>query len=460
MECMLHGSRGTGKTDALLMDFAQHVGHGYGSDWRGVLFRQTYPQLGDIIEKSRKWFTQIFPDAVYNRSNHEWTFSTGEVLLFRHMADPSSYWNYHGHAFSWIAFEELTNWADSECYLRMFSTLRTTRKDIPLKIRSTANPYGVGHSWCKFRFRLPDLPNKIIGKVIRDSMGGDGDIEPPRVAIRSRLEENKVLLHADPNYIQRILASASNEAQRKAWRDGDWDIVAGGMFSDLWDVRCHVLPNFPVDRMNEMPRGWYLDRSYDHGQSHPFSVGWWAESNGEPWTIDGITYGAVRGDLIRFAEWYGWNGQPNKGIRMGSGSIAEGIKDREVELGVRGRVNPGPADSSIFDDYEPGSSVAGIMQAHGVLWQRSDKRPGSRKQGWQKIRDLLEDAMPVAGGYREKPGLFVTERCTEFRRTLPVLSRQDRDLDDIDTRTEDHIADEVRYRVRAKNLQIQSGSWN
>lgn len=458
-EVLYHGNRGGGKTDALLMDFAQHVGRGFGPDWRGILFRQTYPQLKDAIDKSRKWFSVIFPEAKYNRSEHEWVWPTGEVLLFRHMDDPNDYWGYHGHSYTWLGWEELTNWPTSECYLRMMSCVRKTRKDIPLKVRATCNPYGAGHSWVKFRWRLPDPPRKMIGKVITDSLGGDGSIEPPRVAIRSRLEENLVLLTSDPNYITRILAAATNDAQREAWKNGSWDIVAGGMFSDVWDPRCHVIPSFPIIQVQLMPPGWYIDRSYDHGQSKPFSVGWWAESNGEPWQVNDRIYGSVRGDLIRFAEWYGWNGQPNTGIRMSSKRIAEGILERETKWGIKGLVRPGPADSSIFDDYEPGSSVAGLMQSKGVTWQRADKRAGSRKQGWQKIRELLEGAMPVPDGYREEPGLFVTENCDQFRRTVPVLARLERDLDDIDTRTEDHIADEVRYRVRAKNLQIQVGSW-
>ena len=52
-EALMHGTRGGGKTDALLMSFAQHVGKGWGQHWRGVLFRLTYPQLADVVAKSR-----------------------------------------------------------------------------------------------------------------------------------------------------------------------------------------------------------------------------------------------------------------------------------------------------------------------------------------------------------------------------------------------------------------------
>jgi len=62
-ETLYEGTRGNGKTDALLMDFGQHVGRGYGAEWRGVLFRRTYPELDDVIKKSLKWFPRIWPRA-------------------------------------------------------------------------------------------------------------------------------------------------------------------------------------------------------------------------------------------------------------------------------------------------------------------------------------------------------------------------------------------------------------
>ena len=67
-ECLYEGTRGPGKTDALLVDFAQHVGQGFGASWRGILFRQSYPQLADVVSKSKRIFRQVFPDARFNLS--------------------------------------------------------------------------------------------------------------------------------------------------------------------------------------------------------------------------------------------------------------------------------------------------------------------------------------------------------------------------------------------------------
>ncbi len=450
------GTRGPGKTDALLMDFAQHCGQGYGAAWSGILFRRSFPELADVIAKSEKWFKLIFPRAEYNRAQSTWKWPGGEKLKFSFFERESDYWKYHGHSYPWIGWEELTTWPDPKCYLKMLSCSRSSRADMPRKYRSTTNPYGPGHNWVKKRFRLPVPEGAIVGPVIRDSRTPDGAMEPERVAIHGTLWENKVFLHAEPDYADKIRAAASNSAELAAWLRGDWNIVAGGMMDDLWSAAIHVVPNVPL---HEIPRGWKIDRSYDHGQSKPFSVGWWAESNGEPWEVNGRTLGSVSGDLIRVAEWYGWTGNENEGVRMMSKDIARGILEREEDWGLKGRVHDGIADASIFDRYEADKSVAGDMEAVGLRWNPSDKGPGSRKQGWERIRAYLKGAIPEAG-IREEPGLFACERCHEgYIRTIPGLPRSERDLDDVDSDAEDHAADEVRYRVRAKYREIKRGQW-
>jgi hypothetical protein len=74
-EILYEGTRGPGKTDWLLMKYAQHVGRGYGAEWNGVIFRKTFPELEDIIGKSLKWFYQIWKqgtEVTYNKQNSTW----------------------------------------------------------------------------------------------------------------------------------------------------------------------------------------------------------------------------------------------------------------------------------------------------------------------------------------------------------------------------------------------------
>ena len=130
-ECLLTGNRGGGKTDVLLIDFAQEVGKGYGAEWKGILFRRTYPELDDIVSKSRHWFNEIWPEdgpnpATFNIHKMTWTWKTGEVLALRHMSKESDYWSYHGHSYPWMGWEEITTWPDLGCYTRMMSCCRSS----------------------------------------------------------------------------------------------------------------------------------------------------------------------------------------------------------------------------------------------------------------------------------------------------------------------------------------------
>jgi hypothetical protein len=156
-ECLLSGNRGGGKTDTLLMDFLQHVGQGWGAEWKGILFRTQFRDLRDVRDKSLKWFPMLCPGAKFLSSSQEyrWVFPDGEQLLFRHIRKPSDYQAYHGHAYPWIGFEELTNWADDAVYKLMMSCCRSTAIGMPRKVRATTNPYGRGHNWVKDRFELP-----------------------------------------------------------------------------------------------------------------------------------------------------------------------------------------------------------------------------------------------------------------------------------------------------------------
>ena len=460
-ETLYHGTRGPGKTDTLLMSFAKHVGQGHGAAWRGVIFRQTYPQLADVQAKSEKWFRQMFPGAKFNRTKMMWEWPTGEVLLLRHMGRPEDYWNYHGHEYPFIGWEELTNWATDECYKSMFACCRCSTPGVPRMVRATTNPYGVGHTWVKERFQLAYRWKFTVRQLSPTDI--NGNVEPTRTAIHGHIDENKLLLAADPHYKSTVIASAANPAMAAAWLEGSWDIVAGGMFGDVWRPRIHIVPRFVI------PNTWRIDRSFDWGSSRPFSVGWWAESDGSDVKMaDGTWRSTVRGDLFRCAEWYGWTGKPNEGLKMLASDIAKGIVEREVRWGWRtptsSRVLAGPADSSIFDT-ENGNCIAVDMarrvrlaagqEYKGVQWVKADKRPGSRKNGWEQMRIAFQNAVKPKDGPRERPGLFVFDSCQQFIRTVPPLPRDEKDMDDIDTDAEDHIGDETRYRVR--NMSVRSG---
>lgn len=397
------------------MDFAQFVGKGFGPEWKGLLFRREYKEFDDLVEKSKKWFSRIFPGAKFieSKGDYKWIFPWGEKLFFRVAKKISDYDSYHGHGYPWIGWEELTSWPDEELYIAMLSICRSAYPGMPRHYRATCNPWGVGHHWVKARFIDP-MPR---GVVITDEQGRE------RVAIHGEIWENTHLLENDPEYLKNLQAQSG--AKKQAWLYGDWDIVAGGMFGDVWDADVHIVEPF------EAPKSWRIDRSFDWGSARPYSVGWWAESDGCDIKLpDGTTRSTQRGDLFRIAELYGWTGKANEGTRELAVEVARKIKEHDSSSGHR--VHAGPADTMIFDT-ENGKCIADDMARIGVSWTRADKRPGSRINGWELLRERLKNSIT-----KEGPGLYVFNTCRQFIRTVPILPRDEAKPDDIDTEAEDH----------------------
>lgn len=465
------GSRGPGKTDTQLMYFRQFVGVGYGSFWRGVIFDREYKNLGDIIEKSKRWFPAFDDGAKFLQSTSDlkWVWPSGEVLEFRVAKRDGDYWNYHGQEYPFIGWNELAKYPTSKLYDDMISCNRssyTPEKNgwiggtitqpgkppvgpngevpppIPLRVFSTTNPYGPGHSWVKRRFIDPAPYGTIVGKsdeVFNPRTKKKETITITQVALFGSYKEN---IYLDPKYIAQ-LNSIRDKNKRKAWLQGNWDITAGGAFDDLWDSETHIVPRFKI------PKGWIVDRSFDDGSARPFSVGWWAECNGEEATLpDGTKWAPPAGTLIQIAQAYGSeNLGNNEGVGWTPKRIAEEILTAEAYLKEFGwipsDVLPGPADNAIAAVTRTDvQTVKEVMESVGVFWEESDKSPGSRIVGVKLFRQRLENSLLGEG-----EGIYFMRNCEASIQLIPTLPRDDLKIDDVDTDAEDHAWDMTRYRV-------------
>lgn len=467
---LYEGTRGPGKTDAQVMAFRKNVGVGYGAFWKGVIFDREYKNLDDLIAKTYRWFPKFNDGAKFlaSKADYRWVWPTGEQLLFRQIKKEADYWNFHGQEFPFIGWNELTKYPSCKLYDMMMSCNRSSfipaehsprdpktgelilLPEMPLVVFSTTNPHGAGHNWVKARFIDAAPAGVIVRNTVEVFNPRTQQREPvtkTQVRIFGSYKENKFL---SPEYILE-LETITDENRRRAWLFGDWDIVAGGALDDVWGPHC-IKPRFPV------PRGWRLDRSFDWGSTHPFSVGWWAEANGEEVTLpDGTKWAPRRGSLIRCHEWYGTRKMgSNEGLMMSARDIALGIRKTDEQLikdgWIQSRPMPGPADNQIRDVREKDvDSIEVKMAAAGVTWTASDKGPGSRRNGLQLLRDMLQ-----ASKTGEAPGIFFMEHCRATISTLPVLPRDPDNEDDVDTEAEDHVYDEIRYRVLAKSRQIKT----
>jgi hypothetical protein len=463
-EGLFAGPRGTGKTQMLGTTFLQYVGSGYGAAWKGIMLRES---LTGFTEVERLLQDLILPiwgsSAQYNINKHTWTFSSSETLRLAHFADMSDYGSLIGTSWSWIGWEEVTQFATELYYKQMMATNRSAMAGIPLMVRSTTNPGGPGHTWVKMRFDPPPEPKEgyIIGpRIVVDGID--------RRAICSTLIENQRLLIADPNYAAMIRASAKDAAQEEAWLNGSWNIAAGGLFeAAFYEAAEHfIVPEVPA---SSIPPSWQITRGFDWGESKPFGCLWFAISDGTPIKLTDRTLRFLKGDALVFDELYGCQeGRPNEGLGWTIAEIKRAIIERELESGLRvqlpdgkwqHRARGGVADSAIFvpqanrdsaesfaDEFERQTRINGAWH-RGIRWEPAEKPAGSRVKGWVNIRGRLYATMPT----RDSPGLFISKNCQHTLRTLKDLPRDKRNNDDCPDMAEDHLADVIRYVLGKKH---------
>lgn len=458
-EILYEGTRGPGKTDAQLMYFRSKVGIGYGRFWRGVIFDREYKNLDDLISKSQRWFPQFFDGAKFlsSRGDYKWVWPTGEELLFRQLKKGSDYWNYHGQEFPFIGWNELSKFPTYELYEAMKSCNRSgflpnkhspdpfnPLPEIPLIVFATTNPYGPGHGWVKKKFIDAAPPGVVVRhttEAFNPRTGKREQITKTQVRLFGSYKEN---IYLSPEYVA-DLEAIRDPSKRRAWLWGDWDIVAGGALNDVWNEATHIKPRFRI------PATWRIDRAFDWGSTHPFAVTWWAEANGEAATLeDGTEFCPQPGSLIMFEEWYGTDDPgSNRGLKLSAKDVATGIIDRQAELAefhwIEGEVWGGPADSQIYQVRERDVDTIGKkMEDENVAWEPADKSPGSRINGLQLVRDRFEASLRNEGA-----GIYIMANCIYSIATLPSLPRDEDNMDDVDTDSEDHLYDTVRYRVLA-----------
>ena len=381
------------------------------------MVRRSRTELYDTIERSRELYTKL--RATFNETEKLWRFPNGARLRFAYLENDSDAEKYQGHAYTRVYVEEIGNFPNPAPIMKLMATLRSSA-GVPVGFRATANPGGPGHQWVRGRYIDPA---PLGYQVICDSESG---LE--RVYIPARVSDNRLLLDNDPGYISRLKASGSPELVR-AWLEGDWSVVTGAYFSEF-SVTRHVIAPF------EIPKHWVRFRAMDWGSAKPFSVGWYAVSDGEMTEYP-------RGAIIKYREWYGMKpNSPNVGLKLTAEQVADGILEREVE---GEKIDMSVIDPAAFAQ-DGGPSIAERIAGRGVFFHRADNArvgPRGAMGGWDLLRARLV-------GEDDKPMLFFFSTCTHTIRTLPALQHDEKRPEDVDTDGEDHAGDETRYACSAR----------
>ena len=417
-EVLYGGAAGGGKSYGLLADPMRYFSN---PNFNGLILRRSNDELRELIWKSQELYPKAFPGAKWAEKKSQWTMPSGSKLWLTYLERDQDVLRYQGQAFSYIAFDELTQYSTPFAYNYMRSRLRTTDPTLPIFIRATTNPGSVGHSWVKRMYVDPAPANtKFVAKDLetgKDLVYPDGHEkagEPLfyRRFIPASLKDNPYLMEGG-QYEANLLSLP--EMQRRQLLDGDWAVADGAAFSEFRQSK-HVIEPFDI------PHSWRRFRSCDYGYSSYSAVHWFA--------ID-PNYST----LINYRELYL---SKHTGRDLAKAVIAaEG--DDKIDYGV--------LDSSCWHNRgQLGPSIAEEMISQGTRWRPSDRTNGARVAGKNRFHEVLK-VDEITG----IPGIQFFNTCRQIIADLPVIPADPRGSDDIDPRyASDHAYDSVRYAVMSR----------
>lgn len=396
------GARGPGKSHAVLsqvaLDDCQRM-----PGLKVLFLRQTgnaaQESFDDLINKT------VRGRIGYRKTKNSMHLPNGSRILLGGFNDERDIDKYIGIEYDVIIVEEL-NQLTGEKYTKLRGSLRTSKPNWRPRMYTSFNPGGVGHTFVRDRYVVPYR----------------NETERETRFIPSTYKENPALNAGYIEYLEGLSGDLG-----KAWREGEWDLFAGQYFSE-WRYEKHVVEPFTV------PATWKRFRSIDpSGRDGITSCHWYGiDSDGRVWAYREYYYGI--GILDK-----------KTGARIETGrdydEHAKAIRKlSEDENGVSEDYLYTVIDTAAFAKAGYSETAAQIYERHGVV----GLIPAAKERviGWNAVHFYLRHDMHT------RPKLQVFSTCDNMIRTLPVLQHDERVPEDVDSRGEDHAADELRYLLR------------
>lgn len=335
------------------------------------------------------------------------TMPGGGRLSFGHLERDQDAEVYMGASYTRVYIEEAGNFPNPGPIMKLFATLRSGA-GVPCRMRLTGNPGGPGHAWVRARYIDPAPQG---WEIIKDEATGR-----ERVFIPSRVQDNTMI---DREAYISNLKQSGNEELVRAWLDGDWSAITGAYFPEFSTLK-HVCK--PV----ELPKHWMRYRAFDWGSAKPFCCLWIAIADG--------TTDFPSGTAVVYREWYGSNGEPNVGLRMTAEEVCRGILQREAPHEA---IQMSVCDPAMFK-VDGGPSMAERMP--NIPWHAADN---SRIAGWDQVRGRLRGTDGV-------PSMQIFNTCIHIIRTLPEMQHDEAKPEDLESDSDDHAVDALRYGFMAR----------
>ena len=318
----------------------------------------------------------------------------GGVIALRNLDDPTKY---QSAEFAVIAVDELAKIL-KQTFDILRGSLRWPGVEHTIFMGGT-NPGGRGHGWVKALWIDKKFPPEML--PLKDQFR----------FIQSLPADNP---HLDKSYWDEL--NTLPEQLRKAWVEGDWNVFQGIAFPQ-WGEK-HICDDF------EIPDHWPRVVGIDWGYANPFAAVWKAT---EPDTTREYLY----------RELY------KAGLT--DPSQAKLVKELSVDERIRAYFAD-PSMRAKKTQTDVITSTADIYRDNGVLLTPGDN---DRLSGKRKVDAMLAN-LPDG-----KPGFQVFRSCSNFISTFPVLAYDLTNVEDVDTKQDDHLYDGLRYS-KTQKIKTQS----
>ena len=126
--------------------------------------------------------------------------------------------------------------------------------------------------------------------------------------------------------------------------------------------------------------------------------------------------------------------------------IATDLADMILDAEGEEKLRYGVLDSSLWHNRgDTGPSLAEQMIMKGCRWRPADRSKGSRVSGKNEIHRRLQ-----VDDFTDEPRIVFFNTCSNSISQIPAIPLDKNNPEDVDTHSEDHLYDALRYGVMTR----------
>lgn len=394
----LGGARGPGKSHAVLsqavLDDCQRI-----NGLKGLFLRQTglaaKESFDDLVSKVLRGKVE------YHKTGFNLVMPNASKVLLGGFKDQSDIDKYIGIEYDFIIVEEL-NQLDEDRYVKLRGSLRSSKDGWRPRMYTSFNPGGRGHQFVKQRYIMPFREKR----------------QDKTRFIGSTYKSNPYINKEYKEYLEDLKGDLG-----KAWREGEWDLFAGQIFSEFRYGKHVIKPLNPKASLSHFL--WM-----DWGYTAPFAC--YASALIKMKSPDGEVFHRV----VTYQEWYDTQKNPDEWAEL----IYKTARNRSFIKAI--------VDPAMLNTQTDGSvSIGDLMMRkwkdlNGSNWVKMERGNNKRASQVPTLKNWLSMAPDGL------PYWVITENCVNLIRTLPELVYDEHKKEEIETTQEDHAADSVSYGLK------------